>query len=123
MNVKVLVGAFSRFSVSRSSPISLLSSIDEIAFLAQAGRTALHWASRCGDLDLRDQLVSLLTSKGADKNAKDSVNCSAISFLHLHPLDFRMGTYLNTTLTMISLTKRDNLAPMKIPSQRVILCK
>ena len=75
MNVKVFVGAF---SVSRSSRISLSSSIDEIAFLAQAGRTALHWASRCGDLDLRDQLVSLLTSKGADKNAKDSVNCSAI---------------------------------------------
>ena len=105
------------------SRISLSSSIDEIAFLAQAGRTALHWASRCGDLDLRDQLISLLTSKGADKNAKDSVNCIASSFLHLHPLDFRMGTYLNTTSTMISLTKKDNLAPMKIPSQRVILCK
>ena len=89
----------------------------------QAGRTALHWASRCGDLDLRDQLVSLLTSKGADKNAKDSVNCSASSFLYLHHLDFRMGTYLNTTSTMISLTRRDNLPPMKIPSQRVILCK
>lgn len=35
------------------------------------GRNVLHWASRCSDPEIRDQMVSLLTSKGADKNAKD----------------------------------------------------
>ena len=39
-----------------------------------AGRTVLHYAARCRDDDIREQLTTLLISKGADKNAKDLVN-------------------------------------------------
>jgi ankyrin repeat protein len=37
------------------------------ALLAQRGRVVLHWAARCGQLLLIDQLLA----KGADVNAKD----------------------------------------------------
>ena len=36
----------------------------------------LHWASRCEEEELREQMVTLLNSKGADKSAKDSVTFS-----------------------------------------------
>ena len=34
------------------------------------GRTTLHWASKCQDEEIREQLSVLLISKGADKNSK-----------------------------------------------------
>ena len=41
--------------------------------LTQKGRTALHWAARCPEPEKRETLEELLTSKGADKHAKDNV--------------------------------------------------
>lgn len=48
----------------------------------ESGRNVLHWAARCRDDEIREQLNSLLSSKGANRNAKDMVKYAILKPLH-----------------------------------------
>ena len=72
----------------------------------------LHWASRCEDQELREQMVSLLNSKGADKSAKDLVTYGK-SIIGFHILKcFQSGNlpefYLDNEFPATKVTETEN---------------
>ena len=58
--------------------------------LTQKGRTALHWAARCEEPEMRETVEELLASKGADKHAKDNVK-EIIKYKLLHQRKYFTG--------------------------------
>ena len=61
--------------VRTTDPVrKLIFDMNRLDSINQEGRGPLHWAFRCEDEEIREQMVSLLMSKGADKGLRDLVN-------------------------------------------------